>query len=369
MMKTYRSFFLVIPFLMMCTSCALRPLDFDEQKWSETVENTNQQALYEENKKDGRFFNPWLEREDKSFTSFLRWQFSATPEYSKEAMQNKPAVLTDLMERIAVLNPQEDFIVWIGHATFLMRLAGEYWLTDPILTDRALLPKRVTPPAIRIDDLAHLKGRLKVLISHNHYDHLDRPTLLGLPEESTVYVPAGLGQYVASLVAGDVIEMNWWDELTTSEVATLTCLPAQHWSLRIFQGYSTTLWASYMVSTPTTTIYFGGDSGYFKGYREIGKKFAHIDYALLPITAYEPRWFMHHPHMNTREAIRAFTDLGADYFIPTQWGTFHLGDNPPGLPPLDLQRDLTEMGLSSEPYLILDIGEILLIPNNKSGEK
>ncbi len=113
-----------------------------------------------------------------------------------------------------------------------------------------------------------------------------------------------------------------------------------------------------MVSSPGQTVYFGGDSGYFKGYGEIGRKFSSIDYALLPITAYDPRWFMHYPHMNTAEAIRAFLDLKARYFIPTQWGTFRLGDNPSGLPPLDLRRDIDKMGLDPEAFLILDIGEI-----------
>ncbi|MDJ0622494.1 MAG: MBL fold metallo-hydrolase [Desulfocapsaceae bacterium] len=363
MKKANKSIVLVIPLMLLLTSCFLKPLDFDEQKWVETVENTDQTALYANNFDNGRFFNPWLQHEDRSFASFLRWRFSTTPEYSLESRKNKPELVPGLMDRIDSLETESDFIVWIGHATFLMRLNGEYWLTDPILTDRALLPKRVTPPAIRIDDLSRLEGKLNVVISHNHYDHLDRPTLIGLPEKSTIYVPAGLGEYVASLVAGEVIEMNWWEELTISTTTKLTCLPAQHWSLRLFQGYNSTLWASFMISTPATTVYFGGDSGYFKGYREIGEKFTDIDYALLPITAYDPRWFMHYPHMNTREAIRAFTDLGADYFIPTQWGTFRLGDNPPGLPPLDLRRDLEEMGRSAETYLILDIGEILLLKN------
>jgi L-ascorbate metabolism protein UlaG (beta-lactamase superfamily) len=170
-----------------------------------------------------------------------------------------------------------------------------------------------------------------------------------------------LGEYVSSFTAGEVKEMNWWEELKIGNDAHLTCLPAQHWSRRVFQGYNTTLWASYMISTPNTTVYFGGDSGYFKGYREIGRVFKDIDYALLPITAYDPRWFMHYPHMDTREAIRAFEDLGAEFFIPTQWGTFHLGDNPPGLPPLDLQKDIERLQPNSESFLILDLGEIQII--------
>ena len=209
-----------------------------------------------------------------------------------------------------------------------------------------------------LNELARLQGKLHVIISHNHYDHLDKKTLEYLPENASIYVPKGLGSYVSSFTTGVVREMNWWENLTASNTTQLTCLPAQHWSRRLFQGYNTTLWASYMISTAETTVYFGGDSGYFKGFREIGRVFNNIDYALLPITAYDPRWFMHYPHMDTREAIRAFEDLGADFFIPTQWGTFHLGDNPPGLPPLDLKKDIRQMQLDPGRYLILDIGEI-----------
>ncbi len=324
------------------------------------MENTQTENLYNDNFHDGIFFNPWLLREDRSFAGFLKWRFSQKPPYSEEAIHNKPNVIANLVGRIEMLGKEDDFIAWIGHATFLFRIQGQYWLTDPIFSDRALLPKRITPPAIQADDLAGLQGDIHVLISHSHYDHLDKASIRNLPEGTTVYVPVGLKEYVASFFPGPVIEMDWWDEITLPHGARLTCLPAQHWSRRIFQGYNTTLWASYMVSTGHKNIYFGGDSGYFKGYKEIGRKFT-IDYALLPITAYEPRWFMHYPHMDTREAIQAFADLRAKYFIPTQWGTFHLGDNPPGLPPLDLQRDIENMQLDPARFLILDIGELHLL--------
>ena len=347
--------------LLLLTSCVFKPRDFDEAKWQETVEETKISDLYNNNLRDETFYNPWLEQEERTFAGFLRWRFSEKPDYSEEAKKNKPEVRENLMGRISALPPETDFISWIGHATFLMRIQGEYWLTDPILTDRALLPKRVTPPAMQLKDLARLQGKLHVIISHNHYDHLDSETLENLPENSSIYVPQGLGEYVSSITTGVVKEMNWWEELQINTTVKLTCLPAQHWSRRIFQGYNTTLWASYMIETAETTVYFGGDSGYFKGYREIGRLFNDIDYALLPITAYDPRWFMHYAHMDTKEAIRAFGELGAEYFIPTQWGTFHLGDNPPGLPPLDLKRDIREMQLNPDRFLIFDIGEIRLI--------
>ena len=122
---------------------------------------------------------------------------------------------------------------------------------------------------MHIRDLKRLQGKLHVIISHNHYDHLDRKTLENLPENSSIYVPQGLGNYISSITDGEVREMNWWEQLSINENVQLTCLPAQHWSLRLFQGYNTTLWASFMIKSPATTIYFGGDSGYFKGYRDL----------------------------------------------------------------------------------------------------
>lgn len=347
--------------VVLISSCVFQPLDFDEEKWIEAVEGTEAKELYSSNSRGGVFFNPWLVQKDKSFSNFLRWRFSKTPSYSEGAQQNRPLVIPNLIQRIEALDPALDFIAWIGHATFLFRVQGEYWLTDPIFSDRALLPKRITPPAIQAKDLAGLQGKLNIIISHSHYDHLDKKSLEYLPKNVSVYVPKGLGNYVAKFVSGAVTEMNWWDEIELGGNVKLSCLPAQHWSRRLFQGYNTTLWASYMVSSSNMTIYFGGDSGYFKGYRAIGEKFDTIDYALLPITAYDPRWFMHYTHMNTKEAIQAFSDLGAKYFIPTQWGAFHLGDNPPGLPPFDLQRDVKEMQLDSTQFLILDIGQLRIM--------
>ena len=117
-----------------------------------------------------------------------------------------------------------------------------------------------------------------------------------------------------------------------------------------------------MLITSQMKIYLGGDSGYFVGYQEIGKRFPGIDYALLPTTAFHPRWFMHYNHMNVAETIDAFGDLKARFMIPTQWGTFHLGDEPPGYPVLELKRKIVARGLDPERFIIMDIGEIHAIP-------
>ena len=140
-------------------------------------------------------------------------------------------------------------------------------------------------------------------------------------------------------------EIELVGKLQSGDGTKLFCLPAQHWSRRLGQDPNMTLWASFLLATPKTTIYVGGDSGYFVGYREFGKKFPKIDYALIPTTAYHPRWFMHYPHMDIREAVDAFHALHARFFIPTQWGTFHLGDEPPGYPALDLRRTIEQMKL------------------------
>ena len=169
----------------------------------------------------------------------------------------------------------------------------------------------------------------------------------------------GLKSYVRRMNKPRVTEMNWWQQIDLGYGVKLICLPAQHWSLRLGQGRNTTLWAAWLLITPKATLFFGGDSGYFKGFREIGKKYPKIDFAFMATTAYHPRWFMHYQHLDVPEAVRAFEDLGARVFIPTQWGTFHLGSNPPGLPGLDLARHIKEKNLNPERFKILDIGEIL----------
>jgi L-ascorbate metabolism protein UlaG (beta-lactamase superfamily) len=136
----------------------------------------------------------------------------------------------------------------------------------------------------------------------------------------------------------------------------------QHWSRRIGQEINTTLWASFLLITPTVRVYFGGDTGYFIGYQEFGRKYPGIDYALLPTTAYHPRWFMHYAHMDVDEALEAFRELGARVMIPQQWGTFHLGDEPVGYPAVELERKIAERRLDPARYRIMNLGEILAIP-------
>jgi L-ascorbate metabolism protein UlaG (beta-lactamase superfamily) len=209
-----------------------------------------------------------------------------------------------------------------------------------------------------LDELKKLSRPLYVLISHNHYDHLDKASLKALPNYARIFVPPGLKNMVQSYSKGRVQELDWWSSIDLDAGIKLWSLPAQHWSRRIGQDVNTSLWSSYLLQTPAGAIYYGGDSGYFVGYREFGRRFPDIDYALIPLTAYHPRWFMHYAHMNASETIQAFEDLGARYYIPTQWGTFRLGDNPPGFPILDLKRMIQQKKLDPTPFRIMDIGQI-----------
>jgi len=349
---------------LMLGACVAAPPPFDEEKWQETVAGQTAETIYASNRKDGAFFNPWNPMTEKSLGTFLRWRLSRRAPYTEEEKTYLPDVIPLLDQRIQAFEDQ-DFLAWVGHATYLIRVDGTFWLTDPMLSKRALLPARYTPPALTMEFLSSITDPINVVISHSHYDHLDKATIKALPTHATVYVPLGLGDYVGSLHNGKVQEMDWWEQLDLGNGVSLTCLPAQHWSRRIGQDFNTTLWAGYLLQTKDISVYYVGDSGYFTGFQEIGQRFPGIDYVLMPLTAYHPRWFMHYAHMNALESIQAFQDLKAGYYIPTQWGTFHLGDNPPGFPALDLKHTLERLELDPKPYLIMDIGEIWLLDSSK----
>jgi len=361
---------LVVLLLSLFSCSSSEKQNFSETKWAQSVDETRVQDLYAPHEKEGRFFAPWMEMGDKSVLDVLGWKLFSTTSYTNLERTFLPRVIPDTAGRLE--NTIGDFILWIGHNTFLIRVNGAYWLTDPIFSKRALLPARLTPPALTLaqfndlikrDPLNKIRAKeVNILISHNHYDHLDRTSMKGLPASARVFVPKGLKDYVMDMNKPRAREMDWWESIDMGEGTQLICLPAQHWSLRIDQGRNRSLWASYLLVTPKTTFYFGGDSGYFKGFREIGRKFTNIDYAFMATTAYHPRWFMQYQHMNVQVAVRGVKELGARCFNPTQWGTFHLGSEPAGYPGLDLDRHIRTNQLNPDRFKIMDIGQIIPIP-------
>jgi N-acyl-phosphatidylethanolamine-hydrolysing phospholipase D len=363
MLVYHRARVLVLLFVAVCalSACLASPPPFNEARWREDVETRDSALLYAPNHRNGKYLNPWMPVDRGSFAGFLRWRFTAGDVYTEDEENFQPRVQQSLKARLQA-QPEGDLIAWIGHGTFLIRVRGEYWITDPILSERALLPKRKTPPALSVDELLELTDRLNVIVTHNHYDHLDKPTIVKLRDNTRVFTPLGLKEYVQKLGKRHTEEMDWWQTVDCGNGIQLICLPAQHWSMRFGQWRNTTLWAGFLLRSPELQVFIGGDSGYFIGYQEIGRRYPQIDYALLPVTAYQPRWFMHYAHMDALEALDAFRDLNAKTLIPTQWGTFRLGNEPAGYAAIDLMRRIEEKHMDPASVMILDIGEMVVVP-------
>jgi L-ascorbate metabolism protein UlaG (beta-lactamase superfamily) len=306
---------------------------FDEEAWNAQVESTDARKIYDPHQKpDGTFFNPW---DDSPRGGFLRWVFSENPlEKLEDTVKPAPSVPNDGGHLAA--DDGSFSVTWIGHATFALKMDRTVVLTDPFFTDKAAIVRREVPPAFGPEAIPD--GTL-VVITHNHYDHLDSGSLKALAERCIFLVPLGQKGLLQKYGARDVREFDWF-ESTEIQGVRLTFMPTQHWSRRFGQDRNKTLWGAWLVERGDKSVYYGGDSGYFKGYRELGRNHPGIDVALLPIGAYEPRWFMHYAHLDIEEALRAFEETMAQTLIPTQWGVLTLGDEPSGYPAVQLEEAL-----------------------------
>ncbi len=204
-------------------------------------------------------------------------------------------------------------ITWVGHASFLLQIGAVNVLTDPVWSDRASPvgfagPRRWVPPGIRFAELPPIDV---VLISHNHYDHLDDATvrrLVAREPGARWIAPLGLVPFLRARGARHVLELDWWEE-TRFDGLAIACTPAQHFSARGFGDQNRTLWCGWALASASHRAYFAGDTGYHPEFGAIADRFGPFDAALLPIGAYEPRWFMRPVHMNPEEAVQAFRDV------------------------------------------------------------
>jgi L-ascorbate metabolism protein UlaG (beta-lactamase superfamily) len=246
---------------------------------------------------------------------------------------------------------QDPSLTWIGHATYLAQLRGKSILTDPILDSLPMFPRN-SPIGVPHTSMPKIDV---VTISHNHRDHLDVSSIKKLGKAPTYVVPLGLKRFFTDLGMPKVIELNWWESATVEGVE-FTLVPAQHWSRRGPFDTNKTLWGGWIMRGEKV-IWHAGDTAYFEGFKEIGERIGAIDAALLPIGAYEPRWFMKNQHMNPHDAVQAFLDSKAHLFCAMHWGTFKLTDEPLHEPPQVLLDIWREKNLPQERLFLAKLGE------------
>jgi L-ascorbate metabolism protein UlaG (beta-lactamase superfamily) len=304
---------------------------------------------------DGRkFINPGNALA-KGFPDVMKWMISRkrglwTPD-NNAAVGEAPPVSVQQGVRVTFVN----------HSTFLIQFDGLNILTDPVWSERTspftwIGPKRMRPPGIRMEDLPRIDV---VLLSHNHYDHLDIRTVITLHEHfhPKFVVPLGVGKFLEENGIASYSELDWWTSVTIGHEISVEAVPAQHFSGRGMFDRDATLWCGYVITTTKGNIYFAGDSGYNGStFKEIGVKFK-PRLSIIPIGAYKPQWFMSPIHCSPAEAVQIHIDLGSHTSIASHFGTFPLADDGYDDPVSDLKIALTERGISSGDFIALQEGE------------
>jgi L-ascorbate metabolism protein UlaG (beta-lactamase superfamily) len=294
-----------------------------------------------------------------SLARVLRWKLGLYGERGPSSPMTGVAVPTVQNDGRALRKATQDALTWIGHATYLVQLGGSSALIDPVMSRRiaGVIPRNVAPgldwPALPKIDL--------VLVTHNHRDHMDAPTLRKLGPDAVYVVPRGLGTWFERAGLRRVLEMDWWQREEVVGIG-VTFVPAEHWSRRGLNDVNTSWWGGYVLERGGLRVYHSGDTAWFDGFRRIGERCGAIDAALLPIGAYAPRWFMQRQHMDPEDAVRAFGALGAKRFVAMHWGTFKLTDEPLLEPPQRLREIWARDAIPQTRLTIPAIGETLSLP-------
>ncbi|KTD61163.1 MBL fold metallo-hydrolase [Legionella spiritensis] len=253
-----------------------------------------------------------------------------------------------------------DYMTWLGHNTLLTRLQGKTILTDPFLTDYAspiagIGPRRFAPPALTVSQLPKIDV---LLVSHDHYDHLDLATLAAIDgkESVAVVVPLKMGSFFKRLGYKKIYELNWHQRRTIGDI-TICALPAYHYSKRNIFVRNTRLWANFMITSQDKKLFFDGNTAYGSLFLDLGRDYGPFDYALLSIGAYEPHALMQESHTTPELAVKIGRELRAETIIPIHWGTIILSDEPPFAPPERFYQAALAEGFSRENIWIMKIGE------------
>lgn len=310
---------------------------------------------------NGTFSNPvGSPRRDASLAEYLK--FFAGRALRRNEPESLPAghVLPAEQARDAwARGDGAERLLWLGHAAFLMQVGNKTLLIDPYLSSIAgpapFGPKRFAPPGLPVDMLPPIDV---LLITHNHYDHLDTATIARLPRKDRIEViaPLGLGAFFAGYGFKRVVQMDWYETERIGD-AEIMSLPAIHWSKRGMNDECKSLWCGYAITTPTTRIYFSGDTGYGPVFTEIGSRLGPFDLGLVGIGAYEPRAVMHASHANPEEGARIAQDVRAKETFGMHWGAIVLSDEPPFEPPVRFQKAALQEGFAENAIWRLAVGE------------
>ncbi len=300
-----------------------------------------------------RFLNPAGEPEtDRSLGDVLKWRRSAPDNRWPSSVEVVPVVPDARVDGLRV--------TMVGHATLLIQIGGLNILTDPVWSERASPlsfagPRRVTTPGIRLDDLPPIDV---ILLSHNHYDHLDMAALRALHagHRPPIVTPLGNDAIIHRGISNArVLTGDWGDAIEIAPGAKAHIVPALHWSSRGPRDRRMALWGGFVVAAAGKLVYFAGDTGYGTGniFREIGERFGAVDLAILPIGAYDPRWFMAAQHCDPEEAVQIFEDVGAKAAVGMHWGTFKLTDESRNEPASRLTSALAARGIDPARFIAM----------------
>ncbi|MEV8630170.1 MBL fold metallo-hydrolase [Streptosporangium sp. NPDC051023] len=254
----------------------------------------------------------------------------------------------------------ETVVTWVGHSTYVLQMGGLTILTDPVWAKKIPgVRLRLTPPGVAWTELPRVDA---VVISHNHYDHLDAPTMRRLPRDTPIFVPAKLKPWFTRRRFTDVTELDWWESAKIGDVA-FDFVPAHHWSRRSIRDTCKTLWGGWVIRSSERTVYFAGDSGYGERFAQIGERYpGGVDLALMPVGAFEPRWFMKASHVDPLQAVQACQDVGARRMATMHWGTFLLSGESLLAPIEEARAAWAAAGRDRADLWDLAVGESRILP-------
>lgn len=328
------------------TGCATNSVKFDPSK------PHHGDGYFKSDK--SQFMLPWLK---------MRWKEGPVPVISPDQVKT----IVKKADAALIASPSEiPRATWIGHSTVLVQHNGINFLTDPHLTQYPFrfdfwVDKRFTQPALTFEQMPHIDF---VVISHNHYDHLDHRTVDLFGNSVTWFVPLGLRSWFLDrgIDANKVIELDWWESYQYDHRAMITFAPSVHWSKRSLWDTNESLWGSWSVNIDGFKTWFAGDTGYDPQlFKSIGERLGPFQLGLIPIGAYAPRYFMADSHIDPQDAVKIHQDIRAMHSMPIHWGTFQLSHEPILAPPAELKKELERLGIPQREFNSIRIGGTLVI--------